>query len=109
MYLFTEVIFYAGQRKTLPKDGYRPDAIFDQNKAYWGISFLALPVEAFDTATPAFVKFSVQEAHYQEVRPGQTFAIMEGSRQVGEGKIITIEKGNADEVLPFCREKGVRR
>ena len=24
MYLFTEVIFYSGQRKYLPKNGYRP-------------------------------------------------------------------------------------
>ena len=30
MYLFTEVIFYSGQRKYLPKNGYRPDAIFNE-------------------------------------------------------------------------------
>ena len=38
MYLFTEVIFYSGQRKCLPTNGYRPDAIFNETKEYWEIS-----------------------------------------------------------------------
>ncbi len=92
MYLFTEVIFYSGQRKHLPTDGYRPDAIFNETKDYWGITFIELPIEKFDVPTAAAIKFSFQEVHYQEVTPGQLFAIMEGPYQVGEGKIISIEK-----------------
>ena len=92
MYLYVEVIFYSGQRKALPGSGYRPDAVFQGNQDYWGISFLDLPVERFDAATPAMMKFSFQDAHYREVVSGQFFAIMEGARQVGEGKIISIEE-----------------
>ena len=39
MYLFVEVIFHAGQRRNLPKTGYRPDAIFNKLGDYWGITF----------------------------------------------------------------------
>lgn len=92
MYLFTEVIFYSGQRKDLPANGYRPDAIFNESQDYWGIIFIDLPVEKFDVSTPAAIKFSFQDLHYQEVLPGQSFVIMEGVQQVGEGKIISIEK-----------------
>ncbi|MDE7299255.1 MAG: hypothetical protein K2N94_10575 [Lachnospiraceae bacterium] len=92
MYLLAEVIFYSKQRKNLPVSGYRPDAVFHGNQDYWGITFTDLPIEKFDAPTPAAIKFSFQERHYQEVVPGQSFAIMEGARQVGEGKIISIEK-----------------
>lgn len=92
MYLFTEVIFYFGQRNKLPANGYRSDAIFNENQDYWGITFINLPIEKFDVATPAIIKFSFQDCHYQEVAQNQSFAIMEGSRQVGKGKIISIEK-----------------
>lgn len=92
MYLFTEVIFYSGQRKYLPTKGYRPDAVFNEEKDYWGITFVELSVEKFNVPVPAIIKFSFQNAHYQEVMQGQPFAIMEGARQVGEGKIISIEK-----------------
>lgn len=43
MYLFAEVIFFSGQRKHLPGNGYRPDAIFNESKEYWGITFSDLP------------------------------------------------------------------
>lgn len=92
MYLFTEVIFYSGQRKCLPTNGYRPDAVFNRAKDYWGITFLELAVEKFDVPAPAIIKFTFQNSHYQEVMRGQSFAIMEGGKQVGEGKIISIEK-----------------
>lgn len=92
MYLYAEVIFYSGQRKHLPVSGYRPDAVFQGNQDYWGITFLDLPAERFDVATPAMIKFSFQDSHYQEVVPGQSFTIMEGARQVGEGKIVSIEE-----------------
>ncbi|MCM1058103.1 MAG: hypothetical protein NC517_10915 [Firmicutes bacterium] len=92
MYLFAEVIFYSGQRKYLPTNGYRPDAVFDGRKDYWGITFVELPVEEFDAPVPAIIKFTFQNTHYQDVMQGQSFAIMEGSHQVGEGKIISIEK-----------------
>lgn len=93
MYLLTEVVFYSGQRKTLPQCGYyRLDAIFQGNQEYWGITFLDFQVEAFDVFCPAIIKFSFQESHYGEVTPNQTFAIMEGARKVGEGKIISIQK-----------------
>jgi hypothetical protein len=92
MYLIAEVIFYAGQRKQLPADGYRPDAVFNGLNEYRGITFTELPIEEFDAPTPAAIKFSFQDAHYQEVVPGQVFKIMEGLHQVGEGRIISIEK-----------------
>lgn len=91
MYLFAEVIFFSGQRKHLPGDGYRPDAIFNESKEYWGITFSDLPSEKFDVPTPAMIQFTFQPSHYQEVAPGQSFHIMEGPRQVGEGKILSIE------------------
>ena len=78
MYLFADVIFYSGQRKNLPGEGY---------------TFTALPVEKFDDWTPGEIQFSFQECHYQEILPGQSFSIMEGPYQVGEGKVISIEKG----------------
>lgn len=83
MYLIAEVIFYAGQRKQLPADGYRPDAVFNGLNEYRGITFTELPIEGFDAPTPAAIKFSFQDAHYQEVVPGQVFKIMEGLHQVG--------------------------
>ena len=91
MYLLTEVIFYSGQREDLPVNGYRPDAIFNETGDYWGITFMELAIENFDVPSPAIIKFSFQDCHYEEVMPGQLFTIMEGSRQVGEGKIISIE------------------
>ena len=90
MYLFVEVIFHAGQRRNLPKTGYRPDAIFNKLGEYWGITFIELPVNKFDDPTPAIIKFTFQDCHYKEVHSGQLFSIMEGSQQVGEGKIISI-------------------
>lgn len=90
MYLFVEVIFYSGKRKHLPAKGYRPDAVFNRSRDYWGISFIELSVEKFDVPTPAIMKFSFQD-HYQEVAPNQLFEIMEGAKQVGEGKIISVE------------------
>ena len=92
MCLFTEVIFYSGQRNYLPTNGYRPDAIFNETKDYWGITFVELLAEKFDVPAPAIIKFSLQNSHYQDVVQGQSFAIMEGPNQVGEGKIISIEK-----------------
>lgn len=92
MHLLAEVIFYSAQRKHLPKNGYRPDATFYENKEYWGITFMDLPITDFDSPTPATVKFSFDEKHYEEVEPGQKFQIMEGARQVGEGVIISMEK-----------------
>lgn len=92
MYLFVEVTFYSKQREYLPANGYRPDAVFNKSKDYWGITFVDLPIEKFDVPTPAILKFSFQDCHYQEVALGQSFKIMEGARQVGEGRIISIEK-----------------
>lgn len=84
--------FFSEKRKHLPTDGYRPDAIFPASEEYWGITFIDLPAKQFDVPTPAFLKFSFEDGHYQEVVSGQSFQIMEGSCQVGEGKIISIEK-----------------
>ena len=42
MCLFVEVTFHAGQRRTLPQTGYRPDAIFNKSGDYWGITFIEL-------------------------------------------------------------------
>ena len=93
MHLFAEVVFYSNRRKHLPVAGYRPDATFNANKDYWGITFIDLPISSFDTPTPACIQFTFQECHYNEVKPEQIFQIMEGACQVGEGKIICIEKG----------------
>jgi len=41
-----EVIFHAGQRRNLPKTGYRPDAIFNKLGDYWGIS-KSVEIESF--------------------------------------------------------------
>lgn len=90
MYLFAEVIFYAGQRRTLPQTGYCPDAVFHKSGDYWGITFIDLQADTFDDPTPAILKFIFQDCHYQEVHSGQLFSIMEGSQQVGEGRIISI-------------------
>lgn len=92
MCLLAEVIFYANRRKQLPVNGYRPDAIFNGSDDYWGITFTDLPIKGFDVPTPATIRFSFQESHYQEVVPGQSFRIMEGPHQVGEGTIISIER-----------------
>lgn len=92
MYLLTEVIFFSGKRRHLPASGYRPDAIFNESRDYWGITFVDLPIEKFDVFTPTIIKFTFQDCHYQEVSPGQSFAIMEGACQVGKGKIISIEE-----------------
>ncbi len=91
MYLSVEVIFYSGHRKHLPVKGYRPDAVFNKSRDYWGITFIELPVEKFDVSTPAIIKFTFHDSHYQEVAPNQLFKIMEGANQVGVGKIISIE------------------
>lgn len=92
MYLFAEVTFYSGQRKHLPQSGYRSDAIFNETRDYWGITFMELPITEFDVSTPAIIKFSFQNCHYREVTLGQSFTIMEGAHQVGKGKIISIEE-----------------
>lgn len=75
----------------MPEKGYRPDAVFYHRKEHWGITFVELPIETFDAATPAAIKFTFQDSHYKDVVPGQAFAIMEGPHQVGEGKVIAIE------------------
>ena len=94
MYLFAEVVFYSGMRQHLPADGYRPDAVFEGEADYWGITFAQLPAaRAFDMPMPAAVRFSFDERHYSEVAPGQGFFVMEGARRVGEGKVISIEDG----------------
>ena len=94
MYLFVEVIFYSDKRKYLPEKGYHPDAVFNENSDYWGITFVELQIEKFDAPAPAVIIFTFQEYHYQEVKEGQSFKIMEGPHQVGEGKIISIEAGS---------------
>lgn len=91
MYLFAEVIFYSGKRKYLPTKGYRSDAVFNETQNYWGITFVELLAEKFDVPVLAIIKFTFQNSHYQDVMQGQSFAIMEGSNQVGEGKIISVE------------------
>ena len=90
MYLFVEVIFHAGQRRNLPKTGYCPDAIFNKLGDYWGITFTELQVDKFDNPTLSIIIFTFLDCHYKEVCLGQKFSIMEGSHQVGEGKIISI-------------------
>ncbi len=55
------------------------------------ITFVELPAEKFDVPIPAIIKFTFQNSHYQDVMLGQSFTIMEGFNQVGEGKIISIE------------------
>ena len=90
MCFFAEIIFHAGQRRNLPQTGCHPDAVFNKSRDYWGIIFTELQVDKFDAPTLAIIKFTFQDCHYKEVCLGQKFSIMGGSRQVGEGKIISI-------------------
>lgn len=92
MYFLARVVFYAGKRKFLPISGYRPDAIFCGRNDYWGITFIDLKSENFDAPVLTKIAFTVQDKHYQEIAIDQTFQIMEGARQVGEGKVVFIEK-----------------
>ena len=85
-----EVVFYAGQRKLLPQIGYRPDAVFDGSDDYWGITFIDLKADRFDTPFLAAIEFTFQAGHYQEIAADQTFKIMEGARQVGKGKVVSV-------------------
>lgn len=88
--ILTEVMFYSNQRKELPSNGYRPDAVFNGNTEYWGITFVDLSIKEFDTFSPAIIKFTFQKNHYSKLIEGQTFMIMEGAKQVGEGKILAL-------------------
>ena len=92
MCFLAEVVFYTGQRKFFPKHGYRPDAIFSGSEDYWGITFIDLESNRFNTPIFATIEFTFQDSHYQEIVLGQSFKIMEGSHQVGEGKVLSIEK-----------------
>lgn len=92
MGFLAEVVFYTGQRKFLPVNGYRPDAIFNGFEDYWGITFIDLKAKQFNTPILATIQFTFQDNHYQEIVSGQTFKIMEGSHQVGEGKVFSIGK-----------------
>lgn len=89
---FAEVVFYKGQRKALPKTGYRPDAVFDGFEDYWGITFIDLKADQFDAPFLAAIEFTFQAVHYREIADGQIFKIMEGSRQVGEGRVVSVER-----------------
>ena len=92
IYLIVDVIFYSGKRNTLPVRKYRPDIIVDgMEDSYWGITFTDIDLSDFDVACIAEIKFTFQPKHYAEVSIGQTFKIMEGANQVGEGKILFIE------------------
>lgn len=94
MSFLAEVVFYAGQRRCLPGKGYRPDAIFNGFQDYWGITFTDLTAKQFNIPVLAAIEFTYQERHYQEIVPDQSFRIMEGPRQVGEGKVLFVEKQN---------------
>lgn len=91
MNISVEIVFRSGGRKSLPFTGYRPDAIFNENGDYWGVIFSELEVEKFDIPTMAKMKFSAQECHYNEISVGQQFWIMEGSRQVATGRVLSID------------------
>lgn len=91
MGFLAEIVFYTGQRKFFPKNGYRPDAIFSGLEDYWGITFIDLKGDQFDTPIFATIEFTFQDNHYQEIVPGQSFKIMEGPHQVGEGKVLCIQ------------------
>lgn len=87
-----EITFYSGVRATLPSCGYRPDAVFEGHQgAYWGITFTQLSDGNFDSPILAEFMFTFQQKHAEEVEIGQTFQIMEGALQVGEGNIIAID------------------
>ena len=91
MDFLAEVVFYTEQRKVFPQNGYRPDVIFSGSEDYWGITFIDFESNCFNTPILATIEFTFQDSHYQEIVPGQSFKIMEGSHQVGEGKVLFIE------------------
>ena len=90
--LLSEVFFYSKKRKHLPVVGYRPDALFEgQNPdEYWCITFTDCFISEFDTWSTAKIKFTFQNSHYDQVREGQMFQIMEGRNAVGVGKVIRV-------------------
>lgn len=92
MCFLAEVVFYLGRRKQIPTNGYRPDAVFGGSDDYWGITFIDISIGEFDTPIRAAIEFTFQKSHYQEIYTGQTFMIMEGQTQVGEGKVVSLEK-----------------
>lgn len=93
--MLAEVIFYAKEGDQAPAAGYRPDAVFCDNgqKEYWGITFAEVSAAGSDATIFAEITFTFDEMHYSEVENGQRFLIMEGSHQVGEGTILSIEQG----------------
>lgn len=91
MHLVVEVWFASGKRKSLPLKSYRPDIVVkDISESYWGITFTKLDVDAFDIPVRAEIKFTFQEKHYFEIKMGQTFHIMEGPNQVGQGTFLSL-------------------
>jgi len=90
--LIADVIFYIGKINTLPVRNYRTDIIVEGiEDSYWGITFTDIDLSDFDVGCIAEIKFTFRPKHYAEVSIGQTFKIMEGANQVGEGKILFIE------------------
>ena len=56
------------------------------------VRMLYLTIPGIIGVLPAIIQFTFQNSHYQDVVQGQSFAIMEGPNQIGEGKVISIEK-----------------
>ena len=94
MHLKAEVVFHSGGRRHLPVSGYRPDAVFDGFQEYWGIVFVELKATQFDTPSRATIAFTFSDSHYLDAAPHQGFRIMEGAREVGCGKVLSIETQN---------------
>lgn len=92
MFFIAEVTFFSHKREHLPLNGYRPHAVFDIRKEYWGIKFIELSVIGFDIPTQCFIQFTFQDSLYDEIELNQTFRIMEGPHCVGEGRVLSIEK-----------------
>ena len=90
--ILSEVFFYSNKRQYLPVVGYRPDALLEgQNPdEYWGITFMDCSISEFDTWSTAKIKFTFQNSHYDQVKEGQMFQIMEGRNAVGVGKVIRV-------------------
>lgn len=90
--ILSEVFFYSSKRLHLPVIGYRPDALFEgQNPdEYWGITFIDCSISEFETWSTAKIQFTFQDSHYDQVRKGQMFQIMEGREAVGLGKVIRV-------------------
>ena len=94
------VVFFSGQRKTLPclsGNLYRPHLVVKGDDEYLGIWFAGGMVCCFDEPARAVVRPLYEGVHYNKLRPGTQFYVMEGNKKVGEGSV--------EKILPYLHNQ----